>query len=94
MSVLPMLTPLVAEGGAPVVDPSAADGVFTLMWVVIALPLTGAAILLLGGRLTDAWGHLLGCATVLASFGISLAMFVTLLGSGEDDPSISQHLYD
>ena len=29
----------------------------------IALPLLGAAVLLLGGRRTDRWGHLLGCAT-------------------------------
>ena len=96
MSVLPMLAPLAAEGAEhiPVVDPSAADGVFTLMWVVIALPLAGAAVLLLGGKLTDAWGHLLGCLTVLGSFAISLAMFVTLLGRADDDRQVSQHLYD
>ena len=29
-------------------------------------PLAGAAVLLLGGRRTDPWGHLLGCATALA----------------------------
>ena len=34
----------------PVVDPTTADGVFSLLWLVIALPLLGAAILLLGGR--------------------------------------------
>ena len=29
-------------------------------WLLIALPLAGAAVLLLGGRRTDRWGHLLG----------------------------------
>ena len=39
-----------ARGGAiPVVDPTAADGVFSLLWLVVALPLAGAAILLVGG---------------------------------------------
>src|SRR3712207_8127934 len=28
-------------------------------WLLIALPLAGAAVLLLGGRRTDRWGHLL-----------------------------------
>ena len=32
-------------------------------WLLVALPLAGAAILLFGGRRTDPWGHLLGCAT-------------------------------
>ena len=31
---------------------------------VMILPLAGAAILLVGGRYTDKWGHLLGTATV------------------------------
>ena len=34
-------------------------------WLLIALPLAGAAVLLLGGRRTDRWGHLLGTATVV-----------------------------
>ena len=29
----------------PVVDPGATDGVFSLLWLVVALPLAGAAIL-------------------------------------------------
>ncbi|WP_341924015.1 NADH-quinone oxidoreductase subunit L [Nocardioides psychrotolerans] len=78
----------------PVVDPSQADGVFSLMWLVIGLPLLGAVILLLGGRRTDRWGHLLGTATALGSFVLSLLMFLTLLGRGEEERQIGQHLYD
>ena len=40
----------------------AATGVFSLAWLLVALPLLGAAVLLLGGRRTDRWGHLLGTA--------------------------------
>ena len=73
-----------AEGGhhIPVVDPGPADGVFSLLWLVIALPLLGAVVLLLGGRATDRWGHLLGTALPIGSFVLSLAMFVGLLGRG------------
>ena len=78
----------------PVVDPLPADGVFSLMWLVIALPLLGAAILLLGGRATDKWGHLLGTATSLGSFVISLLMFVALLGRSDEERQIGQQLYD
>lgn len=78
----------------PVVLPTDADGVFSLMWLVVALPLLGAAILLLGGRATDRWGHLLGTAMSLGSFAISVAMFVALMGEEETERSIGQHLYD
>jgi NADH-quinone oxidoreductase subunit L len=83
-----------SEGGAiPVVDPTSADGVFSLLWLVIALPLAGAAILLIGGRYTDKWGHLLGTALPIGSFAISLAMFVSLLGRDEHDRQVVQELY-
>src|SRR6476469_4774944 len=78
---------------APVVDPSSASGVFTLLWLVIALPLAGAAILLVGGRATDRWGHLLGTALPIGSFVLSLVMFVDLLGRDSADRQVSQHLY-
>jgi NADH-quinone oxidoreductase subunit L len=77
----------------PVVDPSPADGVFSLVWLVIALPLAGAAILLLGGRYTDKWGHLLGTALPIGSFVISLLMFFGLVGRDSNDRQVTQHLY-
>src|SRR6478735_4456154 len=77
----------------PVVDPTAADGVFSLMWLVIALPLAGAAVLLIGGKYTDRWGHYLGTLLPIGSFVISLTMFVTLLGRDGSDRQLSQHLY-
>jgi NADH-quinone oxidoreductase subunit L len=77
----------------PVVDPSAASGIFSLTWLVIALPLAGAAILLVGGRRTDRWGHLLGTLLPIGSFVLSLLMFVELLGRGEDERQFARHLY-
>jgi NADH-quinone oxidoreductase subunit L len=88
-----------AEGGhhIPVVDPGPADGVFSLLWLVIALPLLGAVVLLLAGPstkgATDRWGHLLGTALPIGSFAISLAMFVGLLGREESERQVGQQLY-
>ncbi len=87
------VTFLAAEPHAPVIEPAAADGVFSLLWLIIALPALGAAVLLLGGRRTDRWGHLLGVATVAGSFVLGVLAFVALLGRGEEDRAIGQNLY-
>ena len=87
---------VLAEGAAPVVHPASADGVFSLLWLVIALPLPGAAILLIGGP----GGRPTSGATCsaprspIASFVLSLAMFVALLGRDGDDRQVGQHLYN
>ncbi|GAA4112149.1 NADH-quinone oxidoreductase subunit L [Nocardioides fonticola] len=78
----------------PVVDPASASGVFSLLWLIIALPLAGAAILLLGGRRTDPWGHLLATAMPIGSFIISLAMFVSAAGKEEGERQYVQHLWN
>jgi NADH-quinone oxidoreductase subunit L len=64
-----------------------------LIWLLVALPAAGAAILLLGGRRTDAWGHLLGCATALASFGVGLTLLFDMLGRHGDARTIVQNLF-
>ena len=87
------VTFLAAEPHAPVIEPAGAEGVFSLLWLIIALPALGAAVLLLGGRRTDAWGHLLGVATVSASFVLGLVSFFTLMGRGAEDRSVDQFLY-
>ncbi len=78
----------------PLVDPAAADGVQSLIWLVVALPLAGAVVLLLGGRATDRWGHWLGTATITGSFVMSVVLFVDLLGRPDDDRQVVRHLYD
>src|SRR5438067_1540027 len=37
-----------------------ASGVAQSAWLLLALPLLGAVVLLVGGRKTDKWGHLIG----------------------------------
>jgi NADH-quinone oxidoreductase subunit L len=73
------------------VDISPADGLLAFSWLLIALPLAGAAVLLLGGRRTDRWGHLLGTATVVVSFVIGLLCTVQL--AGLDGKSVGVDLF-
>ncbi len=78
----------------PVVHPESAEGAFGLLWLIIALPLAGAAILLLGGRRTDRWGHVLGTLMPVGSFVLSMVLFVQLLGRDEEERQVAQHVYD
>jgi NADH-quinone oxidoreductase subunit L len=68
-----------------------ATGLLSASWLLIALPLAGAAVLLLGGRRTDRWGHLLGTGTVVAAFLIGL--FCTVQLAGLDQRSASVDLF-
>jgi NADH-quinone oxidoreductase subunit L len=52
----------------------------SLTWLLLALPVGGAAVLLLAGRRGDRWGHLLGCATVLGAFAVGVVLFADMLG--------------
>src|ERR1700689_3286540 len=58
-----------------------ATGVLRASWLLIAFPLFGAVVLLLGGRRTNRWGHLLGAVLPVASFVYGLIAFFTLLGA-------------
>ena len=64
-----------------------------LTWLLVALPAAGAAILLLGGRRTDPWGHWLGCLTALASFVVGLSLLTDMLGRHGDARTIGQNLF-
>jgi len=63
------------------------------VWLTIALPLAGAAILLLGGRRTDGWGHLLGCLAALASFAVGAVLFVDMLGRDAEHRAVHETLF-
>lgn len=63
------------------------------VWLLIALPLAGAAVLLLCGRRTDRWGHLLGTAASLASFVCAAALFADILGRDSESRAIHERLF-
>ena len=62
-------------------------------WLLVALPLTGAAILLFGGRRTDAWGHWLGSAAALSAFGVGATLLADLLSRDAADRVIHQKVF-
>ncbi|MGW6693609.1 NADH-quinone oxidoreductase subunit L [Rhodococcus sp. NPDC054953] len=62
------------------------------IWLLVALPAAGAAALLLVGRRGDRWGHLLGCATAIASFVVALALFAGMLGRDSADRALHETL--
>ncbi|MDG4790526.1 NADH-quinone oxidoreductase subunit L [Micromonospora sp. WMMD1102] len=57
-----------------------ATGLLGSVWLLVAIPLVSAAILLLLGRRADRWGHWLGVASVGAIFGLGLSYFFALRG--------------
>jgi NADH-quinone oxidoreductase subunit L len=61
-------------------DVVSATGIASTAWILLALPALGALVLFLGGRRTDGWGHLLGCATVALAFVWGLVQFVNSTG--------------
>ncbi|HET8602702.1 MAG TPA: NADH-quinone oxidoreductase subunit L [Marmoricola sp.] len=81
------------HAAAPAVSPASSSGVFSLLWLIIALPALGAVVLLVGGRRTDRFGHILGVATVAISFVLGLICFFALLGRSSGDRQVQQHLW-
>ncbi|MBK5307649.1 MAG: NADH-quinone oxidoreductase subunit L [Frankiaceae bacterium] len=79
--------PLAAE----TIEYVAADGPLSYLWLLIALPALGSAILLLGGRRTDKWGPNLACAMTGAAFVYGLISFLDLRGRAEQ--SVDLHLF-
>jgi NADH-quinone oxidoreductase subunit L len=58
----------------------AAAGVQRAAWLMLVFPLIGAVVLLLGGKRTNRWGHVLGVAMPAASFVYAVIAFFAMLG--------------
>jgi NADH-quinone oxidoreductase subunit L len=71
----------------------AATGIFTQAWLLVAIPLVSAGILLLAGRRSDSWGHLLGVAAPLASFVLGAAMFFAMLGNPGEERAFTDNIF-
>ena len=64
-----------------------------LIALLIAAPLLGAAVLLVGGRRLDRVGHWIGTLLATAAFGIGLLLFADLLGKNAEHRTLIQHLW-
>lgn len=63
------------------------------VWLLIALPAAGAAVLLLSGRRSDRWGHLLGCAASLGAFAVGTVLFTQMLGRHGEERAVHEALF-
>lgn len=70
-----------------------ATGVFSLLWLLIALPLAGAAILLLGGRMTNKWGPYLAVSTIVIDALLAIWMLVEMMGQGAEERTFNDNIY-
>ena len=71
----------------------AAVGVQRAAWLLLVFPIAGAIILLLGGKRSNSWGHLVGVAMPVASFVYGLIAFIAMLGYPASQRSRDLHLY-
>ena len=85
-------TVLTSEGGQQVL--TEASGVFSLTWLLIALPLAGAVVLLVGGRRTNSFGPVLATALVGVTFVIGFIQFLTMLGEPSEERAFVQSLFE
>jgi NADH-quinone oxidoreductase subunit L len=70
-----------------------ATGAAHAAWLLLAFPSAGAAILLLGGKRTNAWGHWLGVTMSLAAFVYGVVLFAQMLGLPARRRSMDDHVY-
>ncbi|GAA2179449.1 NADH-quinone oxidoreductase subunit L [Brooklawnia cerclae] len=77
-----------------IVIPVEATGPYTVAWLMIAIPLVVAAILLLGGKATNSWGHYLGVAGAVGSFVVALVLWITMLGAQTAQRAVHVEMFD
>ena len=75
---------------SPALAPAVAD---SALWLIPALPLLGAVILLLLGRRSNNWGHLVGCLAAAASFGVAVLAFAQMVGRDAGERAATQTLF-
>ena len=64
-----------------------------LQWLLIAIPLASGALLLVWGKESDRFGHLVATAASAASFVLGVALFANLLGRDAGDRSHAVSLF-
>ncbi|MDQ6896715.1 MAG: NADH-quinone oxidoreductase subunit L [Actinomycetota bacterium] len=81
-----------AQADAPVAV--AATGITSYAWLLVALPLFGAALLLVGGKRTDRFGPLLATGLSWASFVVGLLIVLAMGGRSNEQRPMHLMLYD
>lgn len=77
-----------------IVDPVAATGVFQFAWLLVAWPLLITAVLLLAGKASNRWGHLLGVAGAVGDFVLALVLWIQMLGADVADRAVNVKVFN
>ena len=94
-STLLSVAPAAADIGTNSGSYAAVDGgVAQVGWLMVALPLLGAAVLLLGGRATDRWGPLLATVLSWSAFVVGVLVIVQMLGLDPADRALQLPLWE
>ncbi len=101
MNITHTLTSLVGSAGieASNIDPSvnapvAASGFFSYMWLLIALPLFGSAVLLLLGKRADKWGPIFAVFMTGGAFVVGAFLYFSMLSQPANDRPVNLHIWD
>jgi NADH-quinone oxidoreductase subunit L len=71
----------------------AATGVFSVAWLMIAVPALMAGLLLISGKFFDRTGHWMAVAASTTSFVLAAWMFIQMLGADPEHRAVSVPLY-
>jgi NADH-quinone oxidoreductase subunit L len=85
--------PLGSAAAQPLEAVSATGVVERGAWVMIALPLLGAALLLLSGHVANRWAHWFAVLMGVGSFGWAVATFLSLLDKPPDSRARNVQLF-
>lgn len=99
MNLTNTLTSLVGsatiESAEPSVNlPVAATGIFSFMWLLLALPLLGAALLLLLGKRADKWGPIFAVLMIVGAFVVGCFLYFAMLAESANDRPVNLHIWD
>jgi NADH-quinone oxidoreductase subunit L len=72
---------------------TAAHGIQSAAWLLVALPALSSALLLVLGKRADKWGHLLGALVPVALFIYGVLLFFSVRGDAGDARERNLHLF-
>jgi len=65
-----------------------------LAWLLVAIPLASATLLLLLGRASDRWGHWLGLLSSAVPAVLAIVILAEMLGVSDGERSVRVHMFD
>lgn len=89
---LPVLAGM-SEDIAHVATPVEASGMASYAWLMIAIPLVSSLVLLLMGRVSNAWGHWLGVAASWSAFFVGATIVAQLLNTAPESRRMALPLF-